>query len=499
MIVFAVALSGVIVAALVAPPYERSALGHVSGLETPYLKVQFAIPPSSADKQEFLKVERDLNFVDTLEDFPRDARFIRYDCAQAALDAGIGITELSSKQPEKYLEFTVALAFGQRLLPYINQLVNAKRKGYNRVVLNARARQAAEKFAALATKENLAKNDAAAMLRFKKNYESAMSEVESQSQSFTEEGVGADLTAEEKDRRRNDPDPDYCLPSNEEIRLASDIHNIWTVAQKRPRPILDLAAGLFHFEDDNRAANAMRNHIFNLDPATDDINTLGANAAAQYVEGDDLREVIRLRQADLQDLESRLGKAERARVWSEREVQAVPSRETDNKARSDLVRRYNRGRFFNRLRLAYLWAQHGLAAEGDLLPERDLHWSSAQKYADASYEALLDRTKSLPRFLCMDDDLDLMIKDTYAFVNLAYQAYNLKTRRIAPDESEVRRTRAILEDALADAREQHRRLLEARTSIARGEAAPSCLPVEATTAWIRRISSHLRLADALQP
>jgi hypothetical protein len=323
-----------------------------------------------------------------------------------------------------------------------------------------------------------------------------MSEVERQTQLFTKEGVGADLPGEEQLRRSNDPDPKYC---DDDIKLASDVRNVWMVVQKRPRPILGIAATLFHFEGDTGAANAIRNQIFNLNRATDDINAKGAHTSAQYIEGDDLSEVIRQRQADLQEVESRLGKAERARVWSETEIQKDSLRETDNKARSDLVRRYNRARFLDRLRLAYLWAQHGLAAEGDLLPERDLHWASAQEYADDSYEALLDRSKSPPRFICMDDELDLQIKDTYAFVKLAYQAYNLKTRRIAPDEFEVRRTRAILEDALAEAREQHRRLLEARPSMARGEAAPSCFAVEATTAWIRRILGHLRLADALQP
>jgi hypothetical protein len=51
----------------------------------------------------------------------------------------------------------------------------------------------------------------------------------------------------------------------------------------------------------------------------------------------------------------------------------------------------------------------------------------------------------------------------------------------------------------AEAREQHRRIEEARPLMARSEAVPSCLTETETGAWIKRISSHLRLADALRP
>jgi hypothetical protein len=67
---FGGALSCAALAALFAP-YEQSALSRVSGVETPYLKVQFAISPSSAEKQEFLKMERDLLPNEAIEAFPR--------------------------------------------------------------------------------------------------------------------------------------------------------------------------------------------------------------------------------------------------------------------------------------------------------------------------------------------------------------------------------------------------------------------------------------------
>ena len=476
MIIFGIALSFVLLAALLGP-YEQSALSRLSGLETPYLKVQFAIPPSLTDKQQLVNITRNLNIYSTLEAFPRRFRFIQYDCAQAALDAGMAITEFTSK-PEKYREFTAGLAFQYSLLPYVNQLLNAEKKGYNRVVLKARARQVAEKFAFLATPGD-----------FERNYRAVMSEAERQWQLFKDEGVGEEAAPVELQRQLIDPDPDYCRPSRDEISLALDrlnmdnVRNVRMVLQKRPRLILDPATLLFQFEGDTGAANAMRTEIYNLKQNTDDINSFSGYVDALYLEGGDLTEVIEVTRNMLQVNESRLQKLERAKVWTEKEVESVPSRETDNKARSDLVRRYKRA------------AQLSLEAEGDLLLERDLQWSTAQIYADDIYKALLDRSKEdPPRFAGIDDDQDLTIKDVYAFVKLAYQAYNLRTQRIPPEEFQVRQARSVLEEALAEAREERRRLEQAR-----GGPPPSCFTEIETAAWVKRISSHLKLAEALRP
>jgi hypothetical protein len=521
-IIFAAALSSVVLAALVAP-YAPATLGRVSGLETPYVKVQFAISPSPAEKQEVLKIERDLNNLDTLEAFARSLRFIQYDCAQAALDAretaGFkGIAEVIRNQP-KYRVFTAGLAFRKSLIPYVNRIVNAQRKGYNLVVLKARVRQVAEKFALLATNGD-----------FEKNYQAAMSEVHRQHQLFRDEGVGDDPLLEEVERQNIDRDPAYCWSSAPETSLTSyifditdtsltsyrsDINNVRNtrmVVQEKPPLVHGFAAALFLFEDSVEAANAMFISAFQSDQKTEDINTIGEFANALYVGGRDLREVLPWQEKELRIIESRIGPVERAEVWSQDEVKAdlTGARETDNKIRDDLVKRYSRARFQLRLRLAYLWAQHGLASEEDLLPQRDLHWSSAQKYADEAYESILDKSKRPPHIECTDRALDLRIKDTYAFVKLAYQAYNLKTLRMPPEEFQVRQARGILEEAMTEARDAHRRVEEAdreahpRVEEARSPmvaiwAAPSCFTEVETKAWIKRISSHLRLAEALRP
>jgi hypothetical protein len=491
MIVFAAALSCILVAALVGP-YERSALSRVSGLETPYLKVQFAIPPSLADKQQILNVERDLNNLGTLEEFTRSLRFIQYDCAQAALDAALdshGIDDFVNKQSEKSLVFRAGIAFRHNLIPYISRIVKAKRQGYNPFVLKARVRQVADKFALLT-------NDG----DFERSYHAAMSEVQRQHQLFRDEGVADDQLPEEVERLNIDPDPSYCWPSKQDIDLVS--RNVRLVAQKMPRLILGFPASLFFFEGNVDAANMMIDSAFRLDEKTEDINLISSQADALYVGARDLREVLQTEERELEIIEKRIGQVGRAKSWKEDEIKADPTRETENKIRDDLARRYSRGRFILRPRLAYLWAQHGLGSDEDLLPQRDLHWSSAQKYADDAYESLLDKSKSPPHFACTDQAVNLRIKDTYAFVKLAYQAYNVKTQRRPPDEFEVRRAREVLEDAMAEARDAHRRLEDAMTKARERQAVDAtafCFTEVETRAWVRRVASHLKLAEALQP
>jgi len=479
VIIFCGALACVVLAAVLAH-YEQTALSRLSGVETPYLKLQFAISPSSAEQN--LNVARDLNQTDSLDEYPRNHRYIQYDCAQAALDAHKNMHDFIESEDAR--TFIAGLAFRQSVIPYVNRVLNAQRKDYNPIVLKARTRQVAEKFALLTTNRD-----------FEKNYLAAMSEIDRQVQLFSDEQVGPDPAPQELDRRSKEPDPDYCLPAGAEAELAlpkpgaeaelalhrPNARDVNRVVQQKPRYIFSFAAALFLFEGNLEAANAMTNSAFRLNEQTEDINLLAGRADALYLGGQDLREVIPLLQKSLQLIESRLAQAERA---------------TDNKIRSDLVRRYRRARFIDRLDLAYILAQHGLGAEEDLLPQRDLNWWSAQKYANDAYETLLDPNKSPPRFECIDHDLDLRIKDKYAFVKLAYQAYNLKTQRGIPDEFQVRQARGILEGALAEAREEHRRLEEAK---AQGKAASSCYTELETRAWIKQISSHLKLADALRP
>jgi hypothetical protein len=303
--------------------------------------------------------------------------------------------------------------------------------------------------------------------------------------------------AEEEDRQRNDPDPKYCQPRGDKASPNAwpNADDIKVAIEQKPRYILGFPAALFLFEGNVEAANAVTNSAYHRDEQTKDINLIAGRADALYLGGQDLREVILVLQTGLQMVEDRIVLVERAKAWSQ---------ETDNKIRNDLVTRYRRARFLDRLELAYISAQHGLAAEEN----RDVNWWSALQYAEEAYKALLDPTQGPTRFVCIDHGWDLKIKDKYAFVKLAYQAYTLRTEKKPPDESQVRQARSVLDDALAQARQEHRRLAEAqeyrrraeaKPSMAQGGPAPSCFTESETRAWIKQILSHLKLADALRP
>jgi len=104
-------------------------------------------------------------------------------------------------------------------MPYVNRILNAKRKNYvnaqrenyNSVVLKGRARQVAEKFALLATTRE-----------FEKSYREAMSEIDRQKPLFDDEDVKDSAPLEEINRQNVDRDPPYCRPSDAEIKLASE-------------------------------------------------------------------------------------------------------------------------------------------------------------------------------------------------------------------------------------------------------------------------------------
>jgi hypothetical protein len=483
VIVFTAAFSCIIVAALLAP-YAQGTLSRVSGLETPYLKVQFAISP--AEKQQILNVERDLNIRERLEEFWQEFRFIQYDCAAAALDAKMRnpaermdhfVSDWSKSQ-----DFRAGYAFHKGLSRYVSRLVSAQRQGYNLFVLKSYARRVAEKLALVVSDQPAAFHD---------SYKDVITEVKRQYEFFKYEGVGFDALPEEDDDRDL---PSYCAS---EVKDIADIteEDIKRVVQKKPRYIYGVAGALFVFAGDNDAANEVVNSAFLLNKNTDDINLIAGHGSALYEAGQDLREVLSIATRELEKIDEKIRQLETV-IVSDDDIKTDSTRRNERKIRDDLVKRYRRGRFIVRLRLAYLWAQHGLGSEEDLLPQRELRWSTALKYADDAYASLLDKSESQLRFPCIDHAWDLTIKDTHAFVKLAYQAYNLRTQRIPPDESQVRAARSVLEDAWAEAREELR--LAQRVQETRDVRLPSCFTEVESVAWVKRITSHLKLADALR-
>jgi hypothetical protein len=469
LLFFGIALSGIVLAALVVQYADL--LYRVTGVETPYAKIQFAT--SATDRQLNPNIDRDQNNVDRFEDLPRSLRFIQYDCGKAAFDAG-GMAQY--KQKQEYKLYTNGFALRDKLILYVNRIVNAQRKGGNIEILKGQVKQTAEKF------ERLVSDPVEA--HFHQNYEAAWAEVRRQEDVFDAERVSSKLPREEEERRLREPDPDYCKGTDAEVnedntkRLVEEI-----------RLVHSFVASLFHFTDNIEGAIGMLTSAYRTRLGSGDINAIGGLADALYAGGRDLREVLSLEERDLEIVEKNVGQMKRSGMRSQSK--------DDVKIYADLVKRYDRARFIVRLRLAYLYAQHGLGWQEDIVPQPDLRWWSAQTYADDAYEKLLDKSKRPPRFRCTDDAQDLAIKDTYAFVKLAFQAYNLKTQRITPDQSQVKEARGVLEDALAEAREKHSLLLAAEPAMRNGGAAPWCLVAEQTKGWVKRILTHLKLADTL--
>jgi hypothetical protein len=210
---------------------------------------------------------------------------------------------------------------------------------------------------------------------------------------------------------------------------------------------------------------------------------------ALYFGGRDFNEIFPLINVAVTSIDSQ---ADRVRNFDGGKSQDA---ETDNQIREQLTKRYDRARFSERLHLAYLWAEKGLSAREDApLGEEVVPWPKAQAYAEEAYQGLLGESKRTPWFACIDDSKEVLIKDTYAFVKLAFVAFNVRAKGISPDRTQVTDARMLLEDARARVLDMQRRNGETGST----ETSSSCLTGSELRAWMKRISNHLNLAVAMQ-
>jgi hypothetical protein len=182
----------------------------LSGLETPYIRLQFATPPLA--RPLVLNVERSLPRFDDLVRFPESVRFTQYDCGQAALDAG-GIDSFKEKRPDDYQQFQNDLAFRQQWIPYVNYIVNAGNKGYSAEILKGQVRSLAERFLRLVSDPD----------RFSDNYKAILLERDRQVAVFKGMGVDDALTPQEEKRQLEDPDPHWCDPPPDKVINEGDV------------------------------------------------------------------------------------------------------------------------------------------------------------------------------------------------------------------------------------------------------------------------------------
>jgi hypothetical protein len=473
LLFFAGALSSVVLAALVVP-YVSALLDRASGVETPYLKLQFAT--STADRQLAQSLPRNVLNPDRFEDFPRSLRFIQYDCGQAALEVG-GINELRDNFVVRYQDFQNGIAFRNKLIPYFNLIANAERRGYNVEMLKARVRPLAEKFSRLVADPEAS--------TFKDDYEAVWPWLERWSREGGFKEVDDKPTPEEAQRQKEaqrhpeQSDPHWCEPEKHV--------NAYAVKRliKNTRFVHGAVAALFDYVDNTEGSILMMSLAKAI--LDKDINVNGGLAAALYIGGRDLPEILSLVEAEIDSVENQrstvvtFGKTGN---WGE-----------DMEIRTTLLKRYDRAREILRQRQALLWAQMGLQSPEDVSPQEEVPWGKAIKYVEEAYRTHRDQGFA-SRFQCTDDGDNFTIMDTYAFVKLAFEAHNRQVHRMQPDQKHVREARTVLEDARATLLHTQQQVDEARR---RGVPASSCLVPTEIKRWMKRISTHLKLAEAMQP
>src|SRR5437879_3645336 len=100
-----------------------------------------------------------------------------------------------------------------------------------------------------------------------------------------------------------------------------------------------------------------------------------------------------------------------------------------------------------------------------------MRWVTAQRHA----------------FPCLDDYERYYVKDTYAYVNLRFEAHNLVTDRTEIDPQPVREARRILEEIRDELTDWQRT----------DDGSNKCRDPELTKLWVKRVTGHLKLAEGM--
>jgi hypothetical protein len=484
LLTFAVGFAGLVLLALIGPNVPM-VLDRTSSVETPYVKIQFLTSPG--ERQRALQFERDLQPILDLDEFPRSARFIQYDCMQAAIEAhGIGQFKLlKNSSPNSYQTFTDALRFHRWLGAYVNRILNAQRQGDDIETLKGRVRIVAAKFVVLVS---------GVPADIDTNAAEVWKEIEKQNQFFELHHRSAAFLAEEKNRQLLDPDPPWCDAPYADIDQNAFQQVVKELIETTGFVHRDVST-LLHFAGDIDSEILVMSLARAVPGQLEDINVNDHLAATLYLGGRDFTELMPFLEIGRQRIDKNDAALQTPRYDGDPLYEGDDTDKGDDDEIIKLLRkRYERARFDTALERAYLWAQEGVSPSSDLLPE-EVHFTEADQIANEAYKTL--RNNKLPRFRCTDDSWELSVMDTYAYVKLAFQTHNLKNHRIQPIQTEVTEAREVLEDASARVRDALRLLIQYKKAMMGGAAPPTCLTEAAMRAWAKRISGHVTLAEAL--
>lgn len=450
-----VMLAGVVATAIFAP-YIPALLSRMTGVKTPYAELYFVAP---ADKQRRLEVQRDLIRLVHLADLTYPGRFIDRDCGQKALEAG-GMEVFKKDHKDRFETFADALTFHADFQKLTILMRNAQFEGRDIEDLKLPLRSIAQKlFRALAQPE---------VSKFSEVFKAALDEVKTQKQKLIDEGIKDKLP--KKKQESSIEEPFWCKDEDENRlqRLMSEAGRLRRLVDTTPY-VHFLVADLFLFTGNTEAAIKVMRRAAQISP--NDINVNVYLAETLYLGERDFTPVFTYFEDALQAVE----------VAAKQAAASASQAGVDVMIREKLRERYLRGRFYLKLRLAYLAAQ------------ADVRWPMAQAYAEENYVAYRTGTLQSVWFPCSDVDEQLYVQDTYAYIKMAFEA-----RKPYPDIEKVREARWLFEDIMAYLKQEaQQEEQEESKDVQGGSRELSCLHHELRKLWLQRVSSHLTQAEAM--
>jgi hypothetical protein len=453
LIALASALGSIMLVAIIEPHLDS-----LTTFETPYAKFQFATP--QAERQLQVEIQRDLSFFEGLQGVTGTDRIFQIECGYAAVKAG-GFAAF--ERSPLYQDLGHALVLRNAFRDFLARVARAQTAGYDIDGLKRRVSPVADKFYALISGRWPARLSLHSIVDA---YRDATQELRKQDYALATEGIGNPpangAKAAPRSGQEADPERHWCAPLPEELSKQSQIEDLL----ENTRYVYGAVAVMFSFTGNTEGQIKTYLAARARPPLRDDINVNGSLADAMYQAERDFRQVSEFYEKALAAIDSQA--ADVANFCA-----SPRSQPNDQEICQDLPRRYTRARLNVRRDLAYVWAQ------------ADMRWPTAEFYANQNLEDF--RQGSTPQYECLDDYVPIEVKDTYSYVMLAFQAHNYRNDRITPNVTDVREARSLLEEA---ASELEAKQLEEDSPI-------QCTSHDQTKVWLRRVRSHLRLAEAM--
>jgi hypothetical protein len=470
---FAGALAGMMGLAVLEPSLSR-----LIALETPYAKFQFATPQS--ERQLQLDIARDLSIYQGLLGITENYRIVQLECGYAAIEAG-GFAEYETSPAQYSIRhaFESALNLRHEFVLFLSRVADAQRRGYDPEGLKRLVGPVADRFYELISEQWSQRSTPEYTLS--KAYSDAIAVLRAQD-STLQKAIGARAVAKQEEPSS------WCKTQAGELS-EDDVRNLL----ENTRYVYGAVAVMYAFAGNTEGAIKAYRFALKQRRLARDVNVNGSLGDELYVGERDFRVVSDYYEMALEAIDAQASKAaafckslprpqpiSQKKIWSAEDKEAWDSADKD--VCEQLRDRYKRGRLNLKRFLAYLWAQG------------DMRWPTAQEYAREALDAL-SKPEDGPLYPCLDDYVSIETKDTYAFVKLSFHAHNYSVDRgTSAYLAELREARWMLEELVSKLQD-----LQKLQDLPMQDDSPTsrCISHEETNLWLRRIKSHLRLAETL--